>query len=277
MQQQIKNKFQSFSLQNNDKILQLKIISFNVQLSKFKNENDYENQAKYLNDSNADIIFLQEGKVNMNKFMKNYASIGRIGFAGKTFIFIKKEFEPVLHESFMTSGTIASLVETKFGKFIAGSIHFAGRNGYEKVKKYQFDQLENWIKNNSLNSLPIIMGGSTNMKGEKYIENSIFNDPCTNIKFTWPNKDIKINEIKQTLVSNDNYYKADTLILSKSSCNNYDTINTVDSDHLALLAVCEISLADMNIHFDNNIKNVNSMLEPQNLKQIFSMRKKMRI
>jgi hypothetical protein len=149
---------------------EIKVISWNLDI---ENKN---NDAKIneITEKNADIIMLQECIPNITKKLINYISYSTVkSHNGTINLLIHKRINPELINVFKDNGILIYHLNTKFGQIIASSIHLTPFNKINDkiLRTITIYKMTNFLKNENLTQLPIIIGGDTNMQDDERIEN----------------------------------------------------------------------------------------------------------
>ena len=219
-------------LHNNNEI---RIISFNV----FNSNPDlkkYETirQISHLKYINPDIMFLQECSYEIENKFEEYDVIKTESHCGNTCLLIKKTLEPIVHDCICQDGIILSWVTTIYGDFVLGSLHMIPYDDEEDImfRLEQIAMFQDWITQNNLSNIPIIIGGDTNMiyRESSHIKNQGFFTELSNPSY--PNRQIiykKANAYAKVIKED---YKYDKYFIKNINISNFQTVNTLDSDHL---------------------------------------------
>ena len=224
--------FDSILKTNNDEI---RIISFNV----FNSNPDlkkYETvrQISHLKYINPEIMFLQECSFEIESKFEEYDVIKTESHCGYTCLLIKKTLKPIVHDCICQDGIILSWVTTIYGDFVLGSLHMIPYDDEEDImfRLEQIAMFQDWIAENNLNNIPIIIGGDTNMiyRESSHIKNQGFFTELSNPSY--PNRQIiyKKANIYTRTVKEDFAY--DKYFIKNIDASNFQTVNTLDSDHL---------------------------------------------
>jgi len=217
---------------NNDSI---RIISFNV----FNSNPDlkkYETirQIAHLKYINPDIMFLQECSSEIEKSFDEYDFINTPSHCGNTYLLIKKVWETKINDCICQDGIILSWVSTIYGDFVLGSLHMVPYDDEEDIlfRLEQIEMFQDWITDNNLTNIPVIIGGDTNMttRESSYIKNCGVFTEWSNPSY--PNREIIYKKAKQYSNTFSQTYNYDKYFLLNVNVNNFATINTFDSDHL---------------------------------------------
>lgn len=225
--------------------INLKILSFNVYKTENKNGISIQ-QQKYLNNSGADIMCLQECDDQTEKLFIEYKTIKIESHQGFIYLLVNNKLEPNFENLYMEKGIIVSKVNTNKGILILGSMHLYPSYGNSEFRENQLKNAIKWIRDNKYKTYPIVIGGDTNMRDNEnyFVTKSIFDDIYFNSEneyCTWPNRELK--GIK--LIDNTGNFRFDRIFVRNCNFPKMKILNTFDSDHLMILSVGQINLQNM--------------------------------
>lgn len=242
---------------------QVKIISFNVFTSiRDGKYGETFNQSKYLNESGADILCLQECSAFISERLSNYMCISVDSHCGKTTLGVNKiklKNEPCLF--LCTNGIILIKIKIKNVDLIIGSIHLQyGANGNE-IRKEQINIINKWITDNKCEKFPVIICGDTNLRNKEYsmIDDTIFN---FSTEETYPNKN-NIYVSAQSFAKNFKVqYGYDKILYANCLDVLVKKIDTKDSDHCMLISNIKIKQTNNVEKKKKKIKNEKNYIKP---------------
>lgn len=198
-----------------------------------------ENRANinFILEKSPSIILLSEVlNDNTIKEFGDYHCIGSVKSHCMTvYLLIRRKIFKEVIDVIKIVGAILAVVDTTFGRFVIGSVHlYFGKEG-ESVRNKQVKHLYDYITVNQLESIPIIIGGDTNMRNEKNDLSRNFQDTALDLEMdnliTWPNKSLnKFRDFKGRGFRYDRIYTKNVFPLM------YKRIKRNDSDHYAIEA-----------------------------------------
>jgi hypothetical protein len=213
----------------------------------------------------ADIIMLQECAENIDEYFYNYISYKYISsHCGFINLLIHKRMKPILLNEFIDNGIIIYHIDTKIGQMVVGSIHLQPYSSINDkiLRTISIYKVLNFLNEEQLTKLPIIIGGDTNMRDDEQIcelTNNALDDVYNlhndeNKYHTWPNKTSSYKD----KFSNYKNFRFDRFFYSNLTSKTFNTIVSDYSDHLII---------ETNINFKRIIHNsINTELEKIKLK-----------
>ena len=213
----------------------LRFLSFNVFFSNPDlKKNETYRQVAHLKYIDADILFLQECSEDIETKLVDYEYLNTESHCGYTYLLIKKILNYKIIDYVCQDGIILSWIKTDYGEFVLGSLHMIPYDDKSDVmfRIEQMEMFQDWINLNNLSNIPIIIGGDTNMghKESKKIKKENFFEELTNISY--PNREIIYKKARNYALNVKGDYTYDKFFIKNVKVNNYQTINTYDSDHL---------------------------------------------
>lgn len=195
-----------------------------------------EEQIKFINDNNFDIIFLSEASDNVIYNFTNYIGDFIDSHCGYTYLGIHKKHNVDILMVIKLFGCVIFHVKINNQELILGSLHLFPYKQYKSKRKEQLNRIFEDLEENNLLHLPIILGGDTNMtEDENYIiESYDLIEPFTDY-YSYPNRncnDSRINFIPK----NDslNYFRYDRFLIKNCQTNDFKIIPNNSSDHLGI-------------------------------------------
>jgi hypothetical protein len=192
-----------------------------------------EEQIKYINDNNFDIIFLSEASSNVIDNFNNYIGDKIDSHCGYTYLGIHKKHNIDILMIIKLIGCVVFHVKINNKEFILGSLHLFPYKENKNKRKEQLNRIYEDLEDNNLLHLPIILGGDTNMgDNENYIESYDFIDiDNDNYNYTYPNR--KCKDPRITFIPKNNF-KYDKFLIKNCTASDFKTIPNNSSDHLAI-------------------------------------------
>jgi hypothetical protein len=207
----------------------MNILAYNL----FLGEKD--EQIKFINNNNFDIIFLSEASNNVIESFSNYNGDLIDSHCGYTYLGIHKKHNIDILMIIKLYGCIVFHVKINNQELILGSLHLVPYKENKGKRMEQINRIYEDLEDNKLLHLPIILGGDTNMTdNETYIESYDFNIYSD---ISYPNRKCKDSRI--TFVPKNNF-KYDKFLIKNCQANDFKTIPNNSSDHLAIS--CKIML-----------------------------------
>lgn len=239
----------------------LKIQSFNLFY-----DNSRETKIKqlmHINNSNDDIVFLQEydDDLNLDILLTNFIISEKVNsHMGYTLFLVNKKLKPQIKKSncYKNSGVIIETVETIYGKIICGSIHLLPHTSRRKIRERQIEDIYQFINDNiKPQKIPIIIAGDTNMyDDENIIDQKNFLEDVY-IKFknennykTYPSDSFVYFQQIDNFVTYPNYKiinkkctpkRYDRILINDCEAISFKTFDTYNSDHMAIYAGIKIA------------------------------------
>lgn len=149
---------------------QIKVISWNL-------DNDNKNNDSKINEiieKDADILMLQECPPKIKIKFPDYISYATTkGHEGTVNLLIHKRLNPELNNIFKDYGILLYHISTRHGQIIVASIQLPP---FDKIndkilRTISIYKVINFLKNEKLTKLPIMIGGDTNMQDDEHIGN----------------------------------------------------------------------------------------------------------
>lgn len=249
----------------------INVISYNIFTStKDKKYGETHDQINHIFDSNYDAMFLQEcssdleTKIDLNENVSKYLYLKTTSHCGYTYLVISKRLIPKVLGVFAVNGIILAKINTIYGIIIFGSVHlepFGNKQSVEK-RKQQVDQIEYWIKSNSYDIYPIIIGGDTNMRDHEDNNFSLLNDDTKNYH-TYPNKTVKYDDVRKFVETMKYDFRFDRFLTLNATIIDLKIHESDESDHFAIIGnykIEEYNIPTKNIDTfwlcDNNNQNM---------------------
>jgi hypothetical protein len=221
----------------------LKIYCFN--LFYYNSYDIKKKQITYLNESDADIIFLQEYDDDMllDDLITNYVISDKVpSHMGYTFFLINKNLNPKIdvNSGYKKNGIIINKVNTIYGTMVCGSLHLLPFSNRHNERAIQIKEIHDWLKEEiDEKDVYYIISGDTNMDdSEDIIQNKNF---LTDIylKFqnsensnycTYPNHTFLGPKYKGI------FKRYDKILIRNCTPLSFNVIDTKDSDHFMIQA-----------------------------------------
>jgi hypothetical protein len=205
----------------------MKILAYNLFLG------EKEEQIKYINDNDFDIIFLSEASENVIKNFNNYTGDIIDSHCGYTYLGIHKKHNIDILMIIKLIGCVIFHVKINDKEIILGSLHLFPYKENKNKRKEQINRIYEDLEDNNLLHLPIILGGDTNMTNDDtYIDSYDFIDINNdNYNYTYPNR--KCKDPRITFIPKNNF-KYDKFLIKNCEANDFNIIPNYSSDHLAI-------------------------------------------
>jgi hypothetical protein len=191
-----------------------------------------EEQIKFINEHDFDIIFLSEASSNVINNFNNYNGDLIESHCGYTYLGINKKHNVDILMIIKLFGCVVFHVKINNEELILGSLHLFPYKAYIKKRKEQLNRIYEDLQEHNLLHLPIILGGDTNMtEDENYIIELYDLIDCTDDYYSYPNRnclDPRINFIPK------NNFRYDRFLIKNCEANDLKTIPNNSSDHLAI-------------------------------------------
>lgn len=213
----------------------LRIISFNVFFSNSDlKKNETYRQIAHLKYIDADILFLQECSEEIEKELFDYEFINTPSHCGNTYLLIKKSLDCEIIDYICQDGIILSWITTNYGQFVLGSLHMIPYNDKDDImlRIEEIEMFKDWIDANNLNFIPIIIGGDTNMTDIESGAISKMNFFKELSNSSYPNRKIIYKKARNYAFNMKEDFNYDKFFVKNVNINNFQTINTYDSDHM---------------------------------------------
>lgn len=149
---------------------EIKVISWNLDI---KNK-DTKLKINELIEKNADIIMLQECYADIKSHFDDYISYDTVkGYKGNINLFIHKRLNSEIYSIFKDNGLLIYHLNTSYGQIIVASIQLPPFNKINNkiLRTIYIYKIIDFLKNEKLTKLPIIIGGDTNMQDDEHIRN----------------------------------------------------------------------------------------------------------
>ncbi len=188
-----------------------------------------EEQLKYINNNDFDVIFLSEASENVIENFNNYIGDKNNSHCGYTYLGINRKHNVEILMVIKLIGCVVLHVKINDKELILGSLHLLPYKENKNKRKEQINRIYEDLEDNKLLHLPIILGGDTNMTdNDTYIESYDFNIYSD---ITYPNRLCKDNRI--TFFPKNNF-RYDRFFIKNCSASDFKTIPNNNSDHLAI-------------------------------------------
>lgn len=227
---------------------EIKVISWNLDI---ENKNN-KPKINELIEKNPDIIMLQECSPKIKSQFADYVSYDNVkGYKGRINLFIHKRLCPEIKNIFKDEGLLIYHLNTKYGQIIVASIQLPPFNKINDkiLRTISIYKVINFLKNENLTMLPIIIGGDTNMQDDEHIGNlseDILEDLYDNYGDENNYHILPINNLKKK-------YRFDRFFYSNVLIKNFNTWISKNSEHLMI----ETNISFSKILFDS----INAKLE----------------
>lgn len=216
----------------------LNVIAYNL----FKGES--ETQINYIKNNAYDVLFLSECSDNITDKLENYIGNIEKSHCGYTYIGVNKKITNKINQIKKFEGSVLIDTEINNIRIFLISIHLfpgmSNTNNQSQKREKQLNDINEFILTNNLDRIPIIYGGDTNMRNDENNLHKKYNlidvyDKCGNKKnfLTYPNRNFKNKSIKYYT---DRNFRLDKFYVKNCYCDEYNTIDNNDSDHLAICA-----------------------------------------
>ena len=200
-----------------------------------------ENQIKYINDNNYDILFLTEASETVIKKFTNYIGDEIDSHCGYTYLGVNKQHKIEILNIIKLVGIIIFHVNINDNELVIGCLHLAPFKDNINIRKEQIKKIYEILNELELLKLPIILGGDTNMRDEEDniikeydFEDVFLNKSNNNYYTTYPNREFKDDRI--TFVPKNNF-RYDRFFIKNCQATEYKTIPNNNSDHLAISTI----------------------------------------
>ena len=234
----------------------IKIISWNLDI---ENKN-IESKIDEILQRDADILMLQECDESIEKLLEDYVSYGKSqSHCGLVYLLIHKRIKPKKIKTYLENGVILAHINSSYGQLILGSVHLPpfGSINDKILRTNIIYNLVQYLKQEQLLNLPIIIGGDTNMRDDEniseltdYILDDIYETIGDEEKYhTWPNK----TSIYKNKFQKYKTFRFDRFFYSDITSSTFNTIISEYSDHLMI----ETNIKFKNVLYDT----INAKLE----------------
>jgi hypothetical protein len=212
-------------------------------------EGGCEDQIKYINTQNFDILFLTECSLDFADKLINYHGLTDKSHCKYSYLGINNKLVYDIKMIINVCGIIICHIIINDIEMVIGTIHLAPTKKNIETRKEQIKIIKNVIDEYKLENIPIILGGDTNIRydeDDEFIKNDYFKDIYkhynnTEHEITYPNKnftpemDSRLKFIPNTTFRYDRFY-----IKNIYNFNKLNTIPNKNSDHLAITTNIQI-------------------------------------
>ncbi len=205
-----------------------------------------EEQIKYIEENNFDILFLSETSADIETKLYNYIGDKIESHCGYTYLGINKKFNIEILNIYKSSGIVIIHLKINNHELVLCSIHLTPYKKNAKIRNIQIFKIHEILEDYNLLQLPIIIGGDTNMTDneddvvKEYGFIDVYNE-SENDYVTYPNRDYITNSSDKriTFVSPTDF-RYDRFFIKNCIATEYKTIPNQNSDHLAINIIVNI-------------------------------------